>query len=71
MRIASGRSAPTERINLNTAPKEDLVRIPGVGEATANTIIAARPFSSLEDLTRVRGIGRARFEQLQAWLTLD
>jgi len=71
MRIATGQSAPTERLNLNTAPKEDLVRIPGVGEATANTIIASRPFAAMDDLTRVRGIGRARFEQLQAWLTLE
>ncbi len=69
--IAMGRSAPTERLNLNTAAKEDLVRIPGVGQATANTIIASRPFAAIDELTRVRGIGQARFEQLQAWLTLE
>jgi competence protein ComEA len=69
--VAMGRAAPTERVNLNTAEKQELVRIPGVGEVTAAAIVEARPFRSMEELTRVRGIGPARLAQLQEWLTLD
>lgn len=69
--MAMGRSAPTERVNLNTADIEALGRIPGVGGVTAAAILEARPFNTMDDLIRVRGIGPARLAQLQEWLTLE
>jgi competence protein ComEA len=47
-------------IDVNTADAAELVRIPGVGPVTAQNILAARadrPFSSVNDLDRVKGIG--------------
>lgn len=70
-RIAMGTSPPTQRLNLNHAAKEELMRIPGVGNVTANAIIESRPFSQIEDLTRVPGIGETTLKNLRPWFTLD
>lgn len=44
-------------ININTASLDELDTLPGVGPATAEKIIAARPFSSTTDIQNVQGIG--------------
>lgn len=48
-------------ININTADAELLVELPGIGPAKADAIIQDReangPFSDLDDLSRVSGIG--------------
>lgn len=55
----------TEKININSAEVNDLMRIIHIGEATAIEIIANRPFSSLEELKRVRGIGPKRISDIK------
>jgi len=55
------------QINVNTAPKEDLMKIRHIGSARADDIIANRPFSSLEELRgKVSGIGEARLADILA-----
>lgn len=44
-------------VNINTASLEELDTLPGVGPATAEKIIAARPFSSTSDIQHIQGIG--------------
>lgn len=70
-RMAMGTAPLTQQLNLNHAAKEELMRIPGVGEVTANAIIESRPFERIEDLTRVQGIGETTKENLRPWFTLD
>ena len=46
-------------VNVNTALKADLVKIPGIGAKVADAIIAARPFKDEADLVKkVKGIGK-------------
>ncbi|ACK66867.1 helix-hairpin-helix motif protein [Rippkaea orientalis PCC 8801] len=61
-----------EIINLNTATQAELESLPGIGEKTAQKIIEERqkkPFTSLDDLTRVSGIGEAKIKRLQGKVT--
>jgi competence protein ComEA len=64
---------PGVPIDLNTATVEQLDTLPGVGEVTANRIIAyrtAHPFRTVDDLRQVPGIGDARFETLKDLVTV-
>lgn len=51
-------------IDINSASKADLMKLPGIGEAFADKIIAARPFASAEDIMRVNGIGPKKYEEI-------
>lgn len=56
------------RININEAPAEVLVRLPGIGPARAEAIITEREkrrFRRIEDIIRVPGIGRKTFGRLR------
>lgn len=68
--IALGSSPPDSPIDPNTATQDQLMRIPGIGESTANAIIEARPFATRKDLLRVRGIGPATLEKISPFLNL-
>jgi competence protein ComEA len=56
-------------IDLNRAPAEELERLPRIGPALAARIVAEREahgaFARIEDLARVRGIGRATIEAIR------
>ena len=61
-----------QRINLNTATLAELVALPGIGEKLAMRIVEARqerPFTSLEDLDRVPGIGKSLKQKLSDRVT--
>jgi competence protein ComEA len=59
-----------EKLNPNTAARDDLMRLPGIGEALANGIIEGRPYKRLEDLLRVPRIGPDTLEKLKPHLDL-
>ena len=66
---SSSSSSNTDVININTANKEQLMKISGVGKTKAEAIIAHREkngdFKKKEDITKVRGIGKSTFEKIK------
>ena len=68
-------SNDTEKlININTATKESLMTLPGIGESRAESIIAYREqngyFSSVEDIMKVSGIKEAAFEKIKDYICI-
>lgn len=60
-------------INLNTATKEELETLPSIGAAKAENIIEYRektPFSKIEDIQNIKGIGKAIFEKIKNRITV-
>ncbi len=52
-------------IDINTASAVELQELPGVGQKIALRIIAGRPYSSVQDLRRVKGIGAKTMQKLE------
>lgn len=56
-------------VNINTASKEELMTINGIGETKAKAIISYREnkgeFTKIEDITKVNGIGKSTFEKIK------
>ena len=73
VRTASPKSIPSvvvnsEKLDINTATKEQLQKIPGIGPALSERIIAARPFKMADDLKKVKGIGSGkRYEEVRPY----
>lgn len=65
----------SSKININTATLEELDKLPGVGEATANKIISHREengqFKTIEDIKNVNGIGDKKFENMKELICVN
>lgn len=61
---AAKKSMSTKKVDVNTASKEQLETLPGVGAATADKIIANRPYSSVSDLKKA-GLSKTEIKKLQ------
>lgn len=61
-------------ISINKAGKEELIRLPGIGSITADSIILYREkyngFKSLDELTNVKGIGKKKYEKIKPLISL-
>lgn len=66
---ANAMQAHTQKVNLNSATVEQLTRLPGIGAKKAAAIVEYRTkigkFKSVNDLTKVKGIGQKMIVKLQ------
>jgi competence protein ComEA len=62
-------------INLNTASREQLLRLPGIGEKTADNILQLKAvkgkFKNIDELLQVKGIGEAKFNKIKIYLYIE
>jgi competence protein ComEA len=59
-----------ECVNINTASKDELITLSGVGESTAEKIIQGRPYEQVEDLLDVSGIGEVTLANIEAMVCI-
>lgn len=78
--VSSSNSSDTntnktnDKVSINTATKEQLMNLNGIGESKANDIIAYRNqnglFKSIEDIKKVSGIGDKLFDKIKDNITI-
>lgn len=68
------KSLPSEPLDINLASKEQFMSLPGIGPTLADRIIEERaehgPFTSVNDLSRIRGIKGKTLEKLLPYVTV-
>lgn len=68
-------SQSSGKININTATKEELMTLPGIGESKAQAIIKYReeygPFQSIEDITNISGIKEGVYNNIKEYIIVN
>lgn len=70
---SSTKDETTSLVNINTASKEELMTLSGVGASKADAIIIYRtdtPFTKIEDIKNVSGIGESAFDKIKNNITV-
>ncbi len=74
MGITEGKTEEIKKVNINKADIETLIKLPGIGPVKAKAIIDYREnigkFESLNEITKVKGIGKKTMEKLEPYLEI-
>lgn len=68
---AESASEATGKIDINRASQSAIETLPGIGTSKAQEIIAGRPYSSVDDLERISGIGAKTVDALREFITVE
>jgi competence protein ComEA len=58
------------RLNINTATEAELEALSGVGPIIARRILEGRPYRTVENLERVKGLGKKRLDEIRSLVTV-
>jgi competence protein ComEA len=67
---AAPKLAPGQKVNINTASKDMLEALPGIGPVKAQEIIDGRPYKNPEDIMKVKGIKEGIYDKIKDWITV-
>ncbi len=67
---AAPKLAPGQKVNINTATKEQLEALPEIGPVKAQAIIDGRPYQKTEDIMKVKGIKEGTYNKIKDYITL-
>lgn len=65
------KELPIEKININLASKEELMKLPGIGDKMADIILEYRKnhkFKSLDSFMKVKGIGKKKYSKIEPYI---
>lgn len=67
-------TAALAKVNINTASVDELIALNGIGKVKAEAIVAYRtangPFKTVDDLTKVKGLGGKNLEKIKNDITV-
>lgn len=64
------RSHALVKLDINSASQAEIEALPGVGKKTAEDIVARRPFTSVEQLQDIKGIGQGKYNKIRNLVTI-
>lgn len=66
----AAKLAPGTKININTADQATLEKLPEIGPVKAKAIIDGRPYKTIEDVTKVKGIKGKTFDVIKDFIVV-
>jgi competence protein ComEA len=69
-KAAAPKLAPGQKVNINSATKEQLEALPEIGPVKAQAIIDGRPYQKPEDVMKVKGIKEGTYGAIKDYITV-